>query len=201
MAEQSKFSKILEKNRVELAQLQGKSSGWFDSKVLAMRDVREMRAETLLRGDAESKGNRIIPGHMYMFLYDPKHKETLPYYDMFPLVFPFSAEPGGFRGINLHYLDYRTRALLLDRLMEFRTNKSMDETTRLRLSWQLLSGLSRFAIAQPCVKHYLYSHVRSPFKAVNSSDWATAMLVPMERFAKASRAQVWAESNKIIRKP
>ena len=52
---------------------------------------------------------RLIPGEMYLFFYDPKHKDTLPYYDRLPLVLPFRKVPDGFYGINLHYLPYMMR--------------------------------------------------------------------------------------------
>jgi len=32
----------------------------------------------------------VEPGGMYMFLYDPKTKAKLPYFDRFPLIFPFN---------------------------------------------------------------------------------------------------------------
>jgi hypothetical protein len=76
----------------------------------------------------------------------------------------------------------------------------MDEMTRLKYSWQIIDGISRFTPAKPCIKQYLIGHVRSPFRKIDSSDWATAMLLPVERFVGASKQQVWAESQKIIRK-
>lgn len=199
MASQSSLAKLLDKNRVELAMLQRKSKAWFDAQVASMSSVSTMRPEALMRGDQASKGNTIIPGNMYMYLYDPKHKETLPYYDRFPLVLPFRQVPNGFYGLNLHYLDYGLRARLLDKLMEFRTNSRMDERTRLKFSWSLIDSASRFAPAKPCVKHYLYEHVKSPFKAIHANDWATAILLPVEQFEKMSAMQVWRESTKIIR--
>ena len=41
-----------------------------------------------------------------MFFYDPKpeQKKNLPYFDMFPLVFPLRRMGDGFTGINVHYL-------------------------------------------------------------------------------------------------
>ena len=43
-------------------------------------------------------------GKMYLFQYDAKHKKILPYWDRFPLIFPFDYAKDGFYGINLHYL-------------------------------------------------------------------------------------------------
>ena len=52
-------------------------------------------------------------GKMYMFLYDPKHKDTLPYYDSFPLIFPIEFYGDSFLGINLHYLPPVMRARMV----------------------------------------------------------------------------------------
>ena len=47
-------------------------------------------------------------------MYNPKHKATLPYYDLFPLVLPIQKLSDGFIGINFHYLYPKDRAILLD---------------------------------------------------------------------------------------
>ena len=48
--------------------------------------------------------NRYHIGRLNMFLYDPKYKDKLPYYDVFPLVLPIQRYSDGFLGINFHYL-------------------------------------------------------------------------------------------------
>lgn len=199
MAEKSSLLKIFEKHPYELRQLRNKSSAWFTERVRDLRYVGLKTPQNLMRGDEQSKGTKILPGTMIMYIYDPKHKDTLPYYDMFPLGLPFKLVPGGFYSLNLHYLPYNLRALLLDRLMEFKTNSNLDERTRLKFSWQLIDRFSKFAAAKPCVKRYLYDHVRSPFKAIHASDWATAMLLPVEKFVNATPQEVWRDSLKIIR--
>lgn len=200
MATQSTLATIFEKHPYELGQLRNKSVAWFQSQVRDLRTVSVKTPQNLMRGDQESKGTRILPGTMIMYIYDPKHKETLPYYDTFPLCLPFKLVPGGFYSLNLHYLPYNLRALLLDRLMQFKTDASLDEKTRLKFSWQLIDGVSKFAAAKPCVKHYLYDHVKTPFKAVHPHDWATAILLPVEKFVGASPQDVWRDSVNIIRK-
>jgi hypothetical protein len=76
----------------------------------------------------------------------------------------------------------------------------MDETTRLKYSWQVIDGVSRFAAAQPCVKQYLTGHVRTQFRQIDAADWATAMLLPVERFVGASKQEIWSDSIKKIRR-
>lgn len=200
MATQSTLARIFEKHPYELSQLRNKSVAWFQSQVKDLRTVSIKNPQTIMRGDQESKGTRILPGTMIMYVYDPKYKDTLPYYDSFPLGLPFKLVPGGFYSLNLHYLPYNLRALLLDKLMQFKTDSKLDEKTRLKFSWQLLDGVSKFAAAKPCVKHYLYEHVKTPFKAIHSQDWATAILLPVEKFVGASPQDVWRDSVNIIRK-
>lgn len=200
MASQSALAKIFEKHPYELSQLRNKSVAWFQSQVRDLRTVSVKNPQTIMRGDQESKGTRILPGTMIMYVYDPKYKETLPYYDSFPLGLPFRLVPGGFYALNLHYLPYNLRALLLDRLMQFKTDSTLDEKTKLKFSWQLIDGVSKFAAAKPCVKHYLYDHVKTPFKAIHAQDWATAILLPVEKFVGASPQDVWRDSVNIIRK-
>ena len=142
----------------------------------------------------ENRLNLQSIGKMYMFFYDPKMKDTLPYYDRFPLVFPFKRVPGGFMGLNMHYIPYQMRVMLLQRLMDFATDKTLTENTRLKLSWRLIAGVSKFKWAEPCVKHYLNDHIRSTFRKIDAPDWTTAMLLPVEQFVGANKNKVWKDS-------
>ena len=142
--------------------------------------------------------NRIITGNMYLFAYDPKTKEDLPYYDRFPLVFPFRRVPDGFYGINMHYLPPLLRAKLMDALYDTVNNDNMDETTRLRINYRILQSAAKFRFFEPCVKHYLNNHVKSRFLQVDPTQWDVALFLPLERFAKASKLKVYADSKKKI---
>lgn len=143
--------------------------------------------------------NRFRLGHMYMFLYDPKHKETLPYYDRFPLIFPINRAKGGFLGINFHYLPLQLRARLMDALYDVTTNDKFDETTKLRTSYDILNSAAKYKEFKPTVKHYLTDHVRTRLVYINPTEWDIALFLPTERFEGASKNQVWNESRKIIR--
>jgi hypothetical protein len=154
---------------------------------------------TMLINKNQSKlVNRIEIGKLYLYGYDPKMKQELPYYDRFPLVFPFRKASGGFYGINMHYLPYRFRAKLMDELYNLTTNKTYDESTKLRLNYNILNGVTRFRFFKPCVKHYLSNHVTSRFLLIDSKEWDIALFLPVERFAKATKEQVWKDSTRII---
>jgi len=142
--------------------------------------------------------NRITTGNMYLFAYDPKTKDDLPYYDRFPLVFPFRRVQDGFYGINMHYLPPLLRAKLMDALYDTINNDNMDETTRLRINYRILQSAAKFRFFEPCVKHYLNNHVKSRFLQVDPTQWDVALFLPLERFAKANKLKVYADSKKKI---
>jgi hypothetical protein len=133
-------------------------------------------------------------GQMFMFFYDPKTKDSLPYYDRFPLIFPISFYKDGFLGINLHYIPPYTRAKLMDSLYSTINNKKYDSTTKLRISYELLNAAGRFKEFKPCIKRYLFSHVVSNFQYVSPEDWDKAIMLPTERFVGKSKDKVWTDS-------
>jgi hypothetical protein len=154
----------------------------------------------LMMGDVDRLRQRQpLVGQMYMFYYDPKHKATLPYYDKFPLVFPFKKAEGGFLGLNLHYLPPQLRAKLMDGLYEYANNTRYDESTKLKMNYELLTKVADLKYFSPCVKRYLSNHVRSKFMYIYPSEWDIALFLPTERFEKATKSQVWADSKKKVR--
>lgn len=140
----------------------------------------------------------VLIGRMYHFKYDPKTAKTLPYYDRFPLIFMVGPAKGGFYGINLHYLPPQLRAKLMDGLYDLTNNTRYDESTKLKLTYDLLNSASKFRYFKPTFKHYLNQHVRSKFIEINSTEWDTALFLPTERFEKAKKTKVWADSRKMI---
>lgn len=155
---------------------------------------KNINEKSLMNKDKTRLVNRIKPGNMYMFQYDPKFKDTLPYYDRFPLIFPFRVEGDRFWAINLHYLPHRIRAQLMDSLYDLVNNQRYDETTRIQGTFELLNRAARSRWIKPCVKQYLFSQMNSRFMYVYPSEWDIALFLPLERFSKATKSQVWAES-------
>lgn len=122
-------------------------------------------------------------GRMYFFHYDPKLKLILPIYDRFPLVFPLDPKKGGFLGLNIHYLSGDERMSLLGGMMKFANNKKNDKTTKLNVDYDLVSNLrSLSSLSKPCIKHYLYGHVRSPFIEITADEWEKVINLPVELF-------------------
>lgn len=171
------------------------SMNWFRRKAQAMGRVN--RRDLMNQDPVELKSRGII-GNMYMYFYDPKTKDTLPYYDSFPLTIVVGPAPGGFYGLNLHYLPPTLRARMLDGLMDITNNKSYDETTKFQVRYNTLKRVSDLKYYKPCFKHYLNEHVRSRFAYVPPPEWEIATFLPTADFQKSGRNAVYKDSRKQI---
>ncbi|MDB4339469.1 hypothetical protein OAA37_00615 [bacterium] len=171
------------------------SRQWFMNKV---RNLRVPNRLELMKEPQLRLANRQLIGSMNMFFYDAKHKDTLPYFDKFPLTIIVGPAPGGFSGLNLHYLPLALRAKFLDGLLDITNNKRYDESTRFALTYSMLQRTSKTRFYKACYKHYLMSHVKSRFARVEAPEWEIATFLPMADFQGASAATVWKDSRKKI---
>lgn len=159
-------------------------SGLISNKIKQSRtwytDAATMAARFIKEG-SKTKAD-VKPGEMYMFVYDPKNKATLPLYDRFPIIFPVGPAPGGFYGLNFHYLDYEQRAKLLTALMGTMDDEKLTASSKIQISYSIIQNVSQMKDYKLCFKHYLRSHVRSPFIYVRPEDWETAIFLPSDDF-------------------
>lgn len=172
---------------------------WFRVNIrkTAVSPMRVIREE---RDNYVNSWTNVAIGKMYFAYYDPKHKKTLPYYDMFPLIIPIQRYNDGFLGLNLHYLPPALRARLLDSLYSLLNDTSMDEKKRFIISYNILQSAAKHRYFSPCVKRYLGKHFRSRFVRVPHQNWTAAVFLPVESFEKASSSEVWKNSRNSISK-
>ena len=191
------FDEILTKG-VRAGQIPARTAKARDWYRKSASDYKRINDGKLLKGDADRLTARPLVGQMYMYYYDAKGKSTLPYFDRFPLVFPFKKVKGGFYGLNMHYLPLPLRAKLMDALYGTASNTRFDESTRLKISYQMLESAAKYKEFQPCIKRYLTTQVRSKFMYIYPSEWDVALFLPLERFQGASKTQVWSDSKRKI---
>lgn len=163
---------------------------WFRKEASS---VRSANPATIIKESPTTSSNSAV-GKMFLFGYLPKHAKTLPYYDRFPLIFPFANTPDGFYGINMHYLPLTLRAALMDGLYDYVIESKQDKNVRIKMTYQMLSNASKLRLFKPCVKYYLNSQVQTDMAQVPASLWDIALFLPLERFAKASKTRVHADS-------
>lgn len=157
-----------------------KSVAWYRKKIREL-GTRVTARKLINQGALRTKPSN---GKLNMFFYDPKLKNILPYYDRFPLVLPLQSAPGGFLGLNFHYLPIPLRVQLLEVI----DKKGVDSD---------YSNLKKIRLIKPTIKHYLTNHLRSRFLRIDEEDFLVAALLPVQDFRKASSARVWTDSRRI----
>ena len=157
------------------------SINWYKKKVADLSN--RISAARLMRDGKTKKAPSY--NKLHFFRYDPKLKQFLKYYDTFPLVMPIQSAPGGFLGINFHYLPIPLRMRLL-------------ETLDRRGFKGDYSKLKNIREVKPCIKHYLRRQFVSGFLELEEDDYAPAIFMPVAQFRKASASQVWRDSSRMI---
>ena len=153
-----------------------KSVEWYRKNVASLAD--SVTASKLMRS---GKLNGIPSrGRLNFFFYDPKYKQVLPLYDRFPLVLPLETIPGGFMGLNFHYIRPVQRVSLLNNLQRFASG-GMKPSTRIDATYDGIKGVR---VTKNMIKKYLYGHVRSSFLRVDFDEAALAVMLPVQQFKK-----------------
>jgi len=183
------LDKIQNETPLEAEARSQESLDWFK---LRLRKIRQP-VNKLLTDDDFPVVARPELGKMYMYLYDAKYKQTMPYWDRFPLIICFDLLSDGFMGINLHYIAPRYRTPLLLSLYEIAMETDNDEERRVMLSYQLIKSVSTLRYAKPCVKRYLFSHIDSRISEIPMDYWDMMVMLPSQQF-NVNANTVYAES-------
>lgn len=139
--------------------------------------------------------DNVFIGGMFVYQYDPKWKDELPWYDALPVIIPVEIYDDGWLGLNLHYLPPMLRAKLMDKLMEFR-RRAHTRKAYMQVSYQLLKAATKTELFAPCVHRYLASHVQTRLIRVDDQYWETVAMLPIQQFKKASASKVWGQTKK-----
>ena len=197
-----------EKSAAELQTMSRESLRWLTTKIALLRNplaisipMAKEKSRFVPKGliPTPNVNKKFKIGGMYFFVYDPKGKNDMDYYDRFPLVIPIESYSDGFLGLNLHYLPLKYRVYFMNKLMPRAVLNDDNEIMRLRVSYEILNASRKYKEFRPCVKRYLYSHIRSRILAVEPQEWDVAMHLPVQQFKKASASKVWKESVEEIR--
>lgn len=143
---------------------------------------------------------QIFPGGLYTFMYNPKYKFSLPYYDKFPLIFPVDAGRGFFTGLNMHYLPHKYRARLMDVLYDYVGSDEITDRNAYGMALAAVSRAAKLRYFAPTFKRYLTNNVQSRFLEISPKEWEIALFLPTERFIGAGADIVWTDTTKKVRR-
>ena len=190
------MAKLLDRIKTSLAK-EGLTPRTNASRVWLRSKVKDLKpTSTALMNDRNRLKNHSMIGRMYFYFYDPKTKDTMPYYDRFPLVIPIEKYPDGFLGLNLHYSHPKHRMILLDKLSDTASNDTYDDKTKLKINYRYLAAASKIFEATPCIKRYLFTQIESRFLEISADEWDIAAMLPVESFVGATTSKVYADSRK-----
>ena len=176
------YQRTFDRFQYDLDDARGRSNRWFQQQVRLMDATGYVNANRIISASEGENRLIVVPGDMYLFRYIPKHRKTLPIWDMFPLVIPFEPVQNGFIGLNFHYLSESMRVYLLDELSTFRTTADFNDETRILFRWKTIKNITRFSPASDCVRRYDYGYLRSSFKKIEPEDWVSALMLPLAQF-------------------
>jgi hypothetical protein len=175
-----------------------KSLEWLSQKIAELRNTSNIPVGMSRERFRQVDSFRL--GKLYCFYYDPKGKESLPYYDRFPMVLAIEKYNDGFLGLNLHYLPFNYRMAFLGKLLKFAVQGEPGEIDRLRVTYDILVASKRLKEFRPCIKRYLSGHIQSKILAIQPNEWDIAAFLPLQQFRGAKSQEVWQESLEEIRK-
>jgi hypothetical protein len=157
------------------------SINWFRSRI--RKDASNRSFEAVTKGFRPIDRPRI--GSMVTYMYDPKWKKTLPYYDTQPLIILVERNRDGWYGVNMHYLPPKIRAELL-----------------LDIGWvqkrplaQLAKGLERSDYLKHACKKYLTKQASS-MVVIPKEEWEIVIQLPFEAFEKTTNEKIWRKARK-----
>ena len=167
---------------------------WFRTNV---RDLK-IKPQVIMRGLEAVSNTGLKQGGVYMFHYDAKWKDTLPYWDKYPIVVPLELYSDGFLGINIHYISPSMRVPLLQKMFEFtKDNEELEGDARMIIDYDTTQLESELRNAGPCIKRYLTSHIGARITRVPKEQWETLMMMPTAKF-NVNANTVYADSRRKI---
>ncbi|QPB08876.1 DNA end protector protein [Klebsiella phage Metamorpho] len=176
-------SSIKDKIRNEGAAANNKSAKWF--------------AETIKKNIRGHSVTKPMPGKLYAYIYDAKHKDTLPFWDKYPLIIYLGLGKQGtstlMYGLNLHYIPPKARQQFLEELLkQYANTPVISNKTKLKINWSKVKG---FAGADKMIKAYLPGNIKGPLIEIKPSDWANVVMLPLQQFMskgkRYSSTSVW----------
>jgi hypothetical protein len=194
---ESKLTQLANARPADMQMGSKKSLEWLSQKIAELRGTSNIPAGMSRERFRQVDNFRL--GKLYCFYYDPKGKESLPYYDRFPMVLAIEKYNDGFLGLNLHYLPFNYRLAFLSKLLKFAVQGEPGEIDRLRVTYDILVASKRLKEFRPCIKRYLSGHIQSKILAIQPNEWDIAAFLPLQQFRGAKSQEVWQESLEQIR--
>ena len=136
---------------------------------------------------------RYVEGCMLFFGYEPKTKDSLPFWDEYPLVVILKKSTKSILGLNLHYLSPNERANFLERLLRTVDNPEYHKNAPSYFN-ATYQQMKKNRSLRKCIKRYYISNIKTRVNVIPSPEWKIVTFIPIDRFRMATKYYVWAKT-------
>lgn len=170
-----------------------RSLGQRQSQTFAYNWLEEQKEDLSSNEIVFSNDNRMLPGKIHTFKYDPKYKDKLDYYDRKPVVLSLGNLVRGNNilemGINLNFVPHPYKSFMLDTIKKtysgyfnsFDENKSPLIQPNIKYNYKALKAiLGKYGFSY-ALRTYIPSR-KSDLYVVNYSKWDMISLLSIEDF-------------------
>ncbi|QIW87810.1 DNA end protector during packaging [Agrobacterium phage OLIVR5] len=155
------------------------------------------RANISLMTKGQRTASDYLPGQIFTFSYHPKHAETLPYYDRFPLILFLDVQKNGnLLALNLHYLNPVIRSRILGKIISTVGSNTMRHDTQMKITYGMVKEIAAYKPLGFAIKSYIPSHVAGKVVRIQPQDWDKAVVFPSQLFVGKSQESIWKEARK-----
>lgn len=124
----------------------------------------------------------IHPGKIYLFMYDPQNKSSLPIWDRFPLVFVTESNRHYIKGLNLHYIfNMQQRQYLIESIIK-KDSKPITKDYFVQINRSGSSGVITKAMIDKMYRVYLRNRLKSYILVIPATEWVNALNLPLGQF-------------------
>jgi len=188
------FTKPIDANKEEKDEKESdeeKADVWYKNLMDNIKKPNQASAQSLKN---YRKSNVVTLGRLFAFTYDPLHKSKLSFYDEKPLAIPFELKETkngkGFLGINLHFLPRQQRAPVMKYFMSKDKVKTMKQGDMNVDYLKDIKHNTKFQLLYYCIRHYLYSQVRSDFFVVPQEEYINVINLYSAKYVGMTEAQL-----------
>lgn len=166
-----------------------------------LKNIGEINPKSIINtSGVESSIINFAPGSIYLFGYNPKTQKELPYYDIYPMVLVLDVTKDGFMGLNFHYIDHMGRQVFFNNLVQYLNDSEFDDNPNafFKINYGTLKSVKSLSHYRPTIKRYYYKNIVSKVTEIPPIYWKFMLFLPLERFQKEVRENVWKDSRKKI---
>lgn len=163
---------------------------WYKNEISKLGSINKLK---VLGDNIQYQQSKPSVGSFCMFFYSSKlyAEDKLPYFDAFPLTLMLSSDSKHAYGLNFHYLDPRTRLILLKEIIAIQ-GSSFSESKKLDITYSLVKSATD--LYKPTYKAYLLNHIKSRVVVLPPDDIVPAVFLPVASWKGSSQSSVWSES-------